>query len=576
MSSRGISIVLAVAVGIAAFARPSRTEPARTAPAVVGKEPKIVSLEPENYSRNVDAKKVTKLVVAFDRDMEKGLSLCGGGPNYPKLEGKPRWETPKKLVVEVALEPDHEYAIGLNCPAASNFRSAEGVALTPTEWTFRTAPEKGAKSSKSATKDPPKVVSREPEHLAEDLDAKKTVKLVVTFDRPMSDDAWSFCGGGPNMPSFKNPPHWDTPKKIVVEVELEPDHQYELSLNCPAATKFRSAEGVPLVPTPWSFSTAPDDLPSPAVQKAENQKSFDALKELLANGYSYYDLRVKSWDKLYREHEKTILGARTTRAWANAVAKMLAATEDIHMHLKLGEQYFATGRRAIDPLFRSERIPDYVPVQPAGSNGLRGKTEDGIGYVMIGGWSNAKDIGPIEQALAAMQGCKAMIVDVRPNSGGDELLAQKIAAWFVDGTKVYGKNRYRTGPGKDGFGEVFDRSVTGNADAQKHLDVPVAVLTSRYVMSSNESFVLMMRQAKDCTVVGQRTYGSSGNPKAHELPNGVTLVMPSWQDLRPDGTSFEGEGLAPDVEVAATPADLEEKDPILERALEILRGKIKG
>jgi C-terminal processing protease CtpA/Prc len=56
----------------------------------------------------------------------------------------------------------------------------------------------------------------------------------------------------------------------------------------------------------------------------------------------------------------------------------------------------------------------------------------------------------------------------------------------------------------------------------------------------------------------------------------MTLVLPSWQDLRPDGTCFEGEGLAPDVEVAVTPKDLDEKDPILERALALLRDKIKG
>ncbi|MBZ0267328.1 hypothetical protein K8I85_04185, partial [bacterium] len=93
---------------------------------------------------------------------------------------------------------------------------------------------------------------------------------------------------------------------------------------------------------------------------------------------------------------------------------------------------------------------------------------------------------------------------------------------------------------------------------------------SRYVMSSNEAFVLMMKQAADCTVVGQRTFGSSGNPKPHELGNGVTVVVPSWQSLRPDGTCFEGEGLAPDVEVAVDVAELEQRDPILERALEIL------
>jgi len=94
-------------------------------------------------------------------------------------------------------------------------------------------------------------------------------------------------------------------------------------------------------------------------------------------------------------------------------------------------------------------------------------------------------------------------------------------------------------------------------------------------MSSNESFVQMLGQARDCTVVGQRTYGSSANPKPHELPNGVTIFIPSWQDLLPDGTCNEGVGLAPDVEVAATPADLEKSDPILAKALELLRARLK-
>jgi C-terminal processing protease CtpA/Prc len=33
--------------------------------------------------------------------------------------------------------------------------------------------------------------------------------------------------------------------------------------------------------------------------------------------------------------------------------------------------------------------------------------------------------------------------------------------------------------------------------------------------------------------------------------------------MRPDGTVFEGEGIAPDVEVQAKPADFEREDPIL-------------
>jgi C-terminal processing protease CtpA/Prc len=43
--------------------------------------------------------------------------------------------------------------------------------------------------------------------------------------------------------------------------------------------------------------------------------------------------------------------------------------------------------------------------------------------------------------------------------------------------------------------------------------------------------------------------------------------------MRPDGSCFEGEGLQPDVAVECTPKDLETRDPILEKALELLRKK---
>jgi C-terminal processing protease CtpA/Prc len=93
-------------------------------------------------------------------------------------------------------------------------------------------------------------------------------------------------------------------------------------------------------------------------------------------------------------------------------------------------------------------------------------------------------------------------------------------------------------------------------------------------MSSNESFVLMLRQAKDCVTVGQPTFGSSGNPKPFELGNGVTALIPSWQDLLPDGSQCEGIGVKPDVLVECTAKDLETHDPILAKALELLRKKV--
>jgi C-terminal processing protease CtpA/Prc len=90
-------------------------------------------------------------------------------------------------------------------------------------------------------------------------------------------------------------------------------------------------------------------------------------------------------------------------------------------------------------------------------------------------------------------------------------------------------------------------------------------------MSSNESFLLMMKQSPNTTIVGARSQGSSGNPKPHDLGNGVTLFLPSWKDLTAEGQELEGVGIAPDIEVNAKADDFNESDPVLAAALEHLR-----
>jgi len=81
----------------------------------------------------------------------------------------------------------------------------------------------------------------------------------------------------------------------------------------------------------------------------------------------------------------------------------------------------------------------------------------------------------------------------------------------------------------------------------------------------------MMKQVRGCTLIGERTAGSSGNPSPVDLGNGVSAFVPSWRSLRVDGTCLEGEGFAPDVEVRASPGDFRAGDPVLDAALKRLR-----
>lgn len=420
---------------------------------------------------------------------------------------------------------------------------------------------------------PPKIVSLDPPEASE-VDAKTTKQLVIVFDRPMDRDAFSLCGGGPRFPKFTERPRWRDDRTLVANVELEPEHDYTLGINCPSAQGTKSAEGVSLVPVAWSFSTLPKQLRPAAEQKKRNQQALTLLLKTLAERYSHHDLRIKDWKKLERDATPKVLAAKTDRGFAAAAAEMLRPTQDLHLWLQLGEQVFGTGSRSVDPLFRRPWIEREVAVKEVGKQVLAGRTDDGIGYLMIASWGSELDPEVVGGAITELADTKAMVVDVRPNSGGSELLAQRVAAWFVEGTVTYAKHRYRVRPGKDGFGPIQERQLTGRGSGV--YGKPIAVLTSPYVMSSNESFVLMLRQAKDCTVIGQPTFGSSGNPKPFELGNGVTAYVATWQDLRLDGTPFEGEGLQPDVTVPCSGGDLESGDPILAKALEVLRGKVSG
>lgn len=421
----------------------------------------------------------------------------------------------------------------------------------------------------------PKIVALSPENLSADIDAKAATKLSVEFDRPMGAGK-SICGGGPNFPNIKSTT-WLNPKTLEIEVELQPDHDYELGLNCQAFRNFASAEGVVFVPQAWSFATLPSVLPDQVEQKKRNRKAFEALQKQLAESYSYYDLRVKDWDKRFGAAKSDLLLAKTDRVWASLAARLLKPADDIHMYLRLGERTYPVGTRAIDSLYRRKLVEKEFALKPAANDqALFGRNEDGIGYLMIAGWGAPLDLDAVDSALTELRTCKALILDVRPNSGGDEQLARRVAAWFVTGTKTYAKNRFRTGAGKNAFGPVLERQIKGNGNSAQRFGGPIAVLTSRYVMSSNESFVLMLQQADDCTTIGQPTFGSSGNPMPHELGNGVTILMPSWQDLRLDGSCFEGEGLAPELLVEVSDKDLESADLILEKALDLLREKVGG
>src|SRR5262245_41290158 len=88
--------------------------------------PKVTKAVPDNGDSDVDPG-LKEIRITFDQPMsQSGFSVCGGGPSFPELAGRPRWMNKQTLTIPVKLKPDHTYQLGINCPGAQNCRGANG------------------------------------------------------------------------------------------------------------------------------------------------------------------------------------------------------------------------------------------------------------------------------------------------------------------------------------------------------------------------------------------------------------------------------------------------------------------
>ncbi|KAF0247148.1 MAG: hypothetical protein FD180_87 [Planctomycetota bacterium] len=308
------------------------------------------------------------------------------------------------------------------------------------------------------------------------------------------------------------------------------------------------------------------------LEKLAPEDSAGVLLRQLGRHYSYFDLKKLDWPAMVKRHRAKLEGAADAEAFAAAARDLLAELQDPHVYLdKPDGSRVGTFERKWARNFDYKWVGKQLesPVQ-IGKVAFAGTTADGFGVVAIGSLvldeaTAAKIVAEIDARLDA----PGFIVDLRGNSGGNEKWAQEFASIFADQERVYAKARFRNGPKSNDFGQEHERRVAPRKG--KTFTKPVVVLTGPGCMSSGEGFVKAMKCLPHVTLVGLPTGGASGNPAPVALPNGVTVWFSRWYDMTPDGTSFEGKGIAPDIEVKQEG----EGDAAFVKAVEILKEKTK-
>jgi carboxyl-terminal processing protease len=98
----------------------------------------------------------------------------------------------------------------------------------------------------------------------------------------------------------------------------------------------------------------------------------------------------------------------------------------------------------------------------------------------------------------------------------------------------------------------------------------LVVLIDRDCASACENFILAVKQRPLTVLVGERTFGSSGQPYMVSLNAEMVFTVGARREYLEDGRSLEGAGVDPDIHVQLEPDDLRRgHDAALQRAIDL-------
>jgi carboxyl-terminal processing protease len=101
---------------------------------------------------------------------------------------------------------------------------------------------------------------------------------------------------------------------------------------------------------------------------------------------------------------------------------------------------------------------------------------------------------------------------------------------------------------------------------------PVYLLVDGGCASACEDFVAPFKETQRAVILGEATWGSTGQIISTDFGNGMTLSVSTKRESFPDGSQFEGIGITPTADVHVTGEDLANgRDPVLEKAFAMAR-----
>lgn len=197
---------------------------------------------------------------------------------------------------------------------------------------------------------------------------------------------------------------------------------------------------------------------------------------------------------------------------------------------------------------------------------------NGVVYLNVDQFENDATVKAFEAALPEIYKAKALILDLRDNGGGSTGYGLQILSYLSKAPipeTVSRERDYRAVKRAWNPDATSVDWISLNASPYSHphsriFDGRVAVLIGPRTFSAGEDFVASFKLMRRGLLIGEPTAGSTGQPLMFRLPGGGRARICVKRDEFPDGTEFVGKGIAPDVLVKPTGADVRAgRDPVV-------------
>jgi hypothetical protein len=280
-------------------------------------------------------------------------------------------------------------------------------------------------------------------------------------------------------------------------------------------------------------------------------------------------VRAHSYDVLFRrlDHYIDQDKAPAIRARLTAERERLLALPD--------DQSFMTALNALlFSLSGDKHLSVYLnhPAPPAAPGAAPAVDTHGIGAVerlpgnvallRMDGFSNAPEsAAAVDLAMARVAGARALIIDLRANTGGGEVSFKRLLGHLFPSRTEITAIEWRdcATPPADrpdacvGQTRRLEQRFTDTPPRPAFPSRPVYVLVGKGSFSAAEALAYELQAQGRATVIGQQTPGG-GNPSAGmDLESDFVVIVPIGH-MRPKvGTGWEGVGVTPDIRT--DPAD---------------------